>query len=228
MRTRAACYGDYVRVRPRSLMEQLAHRSPLVNAQDHVRQQRRDGNDGNLVAGQSALSQRRSPRCRSRRPQPARFRGCDRTLDRRERRGWRRQPHPARPARGRSWPREPACRRCRSRRPRRSTLWPSTSPIRLNISVRAPSSERRFSTIASGTSSRSAKLRAAAQRPDVRRDDDRVRDGVHLKVIDEQPKGRQLVNGDGKEALNLLGVQVEGDDPVGARRLRSGRRPGGR
>ena len=36
-------------------MEQLAHRSPLVDAQDHVRQQRRGGDDGELIAGQPAF-----------------------------------------------------------------------------------------------------------------------------------------------------------------------------
>ena len=89
------------------LMEQLAHRSPLMDAQDHVGQQRRDGNDGELVAGQRcAFLRARSPPYRSRRPRQHAFADDDRTRDRRGRRGWRRRPHPARPARGRSWPRD--------------------------------------------------------------------------------------------------------------------------
>ena len=74
---------------------------------------------------------------------------------------------------------------------------------------------RRFSTMASGASSSSAKVRARLAKPEVR-DHDQVLDVLLAEVAGEQVDGGQLVDRDVEEALDLALVEVHRQEAVGA------------
>ncbi len=218
MWTRATCYGDYVRVRPWSLMKQLAHRSPLVNPQDHVGQQRRDGNDGEFVTGQPAFfSGDRHRISHDDLSQHAFADAIARGIGQNGVGGAGDHVQRALLA--------DEVRRANERAGGVDLVIHDDRVVAFHIADQVENFSARAVQRAPFLHDRQrhieplGEVARAAQRPDVRRDHDGIGDGTRLKVINEKSEGRQLVNGDGKKALKLLGVQVEGDDPVGACRL---------
>jgi len=90
---------------------------------------------------------------------------------------------------------------------------PRTSPMTLSTSVRSWLPMRRFSTMARGASSSSAKVRARLAKP---RSVTTTRffELLLAEMARQQMDGGQLVDGDVEEALDLALVQVDREKPV--------------
>src|SRR3979490_3114870 len=94
---------------------------------------------------------------------------------------------------------------------------PRTSPMTPSDSLLLLLPSRRFSTKATDAPIMSAKLRARLGNAGAPRHDDRV-DQLHPEDVVAQQRlhGRQLIDGDVEEALDLARVQIDGQHAIGA------------
>ena len=191
--------------------EQRADGLAAVDPDDRLGDQRSKRDDLDLGAalllrdrdriGDDDLSQRR----------------CGDPLDRRlrkARRGWRRHTCSVTPSRCRAstiWMSVPAVSISSSTMMARL---PRTSPMTLRTSARSWLPMRRFSTIARGASSSSAKVRARLAKPRSVTTT-RFSSCFWTEVAGQQVDGRQLVDRDVEEALDLALVEVDGQEAVG-------------
>ena len=91
---------------------------------------------------------------------------------------------------------------------------PSTEPIRFSTSVRSSLPMRRFSMMASGASTISAKLRARLVLPRSGETTTGVEQALLREVARRQRHRAHLVDRDIEEALDLPGVQIDRQHPV--------------